>query len=156
MNLRILKAIVTATSVLVLTLGVVAAQSPKDIIGSWTLVSADAFGSSPKGTLMFDASGHFASILVRADLPKYASNSRTQATPAESKATVDGTLAFFGTYSVSGTDLNLHIEGSTFPNWNEVDQKRTNLAVTGDELKYTQPTPSGGGGPAVVIWKRNK
>ena len=105
---------------------------------------------------MFDASGHFSAVLVRADLPKYASNSRTQATPSESKATVDGSLAFFGAYSISGTDLSLHIEGSTFPNWNGVDQKRTDLVVTGDELKYTQPTPSGGGAAAVVIWKRDK
>ena len=30
-----------------------------DLVGTWTLVSADAYGPNPKGTLMFDANGHF-------------------------------------------------------------------------------------------------
>jgi len=94
--------------------------------------------------------------LMRAALPKYASNNRTQGGPADYKATVEGSLAYFGTYSVSGTDLLLHIEGSTFPNWTGSDQKRINLAITGDELKYVQPTPSGGGPAAPVAWKRVK
>jgi hypothetical protein len=93
---------------------------------------------------------------MRGNLPKYASNNRTQGTGQEYRATVEGSLAYFGTYSVSGTDLNLHIEGSTFPNWTGVDQKRINLAVTGDDLKYTQPNPSGGGTPAQLVWKRAK
>ena len=58
----------------------------------------------------------------------------------EYKATVNGTLAFFGTYSVSGTDLNLHIEGSSYPNWTGTDQKRTNIAVNGDEFEI-YPSP---------------
>ena len=95
-------------------------------------------------------------MLMRSDLPKYASNNRTQGAPAEYKATVDGSLAYFGTYSVSGTDLNLHIEGSTFANWTGTDQKRTNIAVAGDEFKYTQPAPSGGGPATVIVWKRVK
>jgi hypothetical protein len=155
-RLRSVGTLVTVASALALSISAVAAQSAKDLVGAWTLVSADAFGSNPKGMLIFSADGHFASVLVRTDIAKYASNSRTQATPAESKATVDGTLAFFGTYTVSGTDLSLHLDGSTFPNWNGADQKRTNLTITGDELKYTQPTPSVGGAPAVVVWRRSK
>jgi hypothetical protein len=141
---------------LMLTAGHAAAQSAKDLVGAWTLTSADAFGPAPKGSIIFEANGRFSAMLMRADLPKYTSNNRTQGTPAEYKATVDGSLAFFGTYSVSGTDLNLHIEGSTFPNWTGTDQKRTNLAVTGDEFKYVQPAPSGGGPAAPVVWKRVK
>jgi hypothetical protein len=45
---------------------------------------------------------------------------------------------------------------STFPNWAGSDQKRINLAITGDELKYVHPTPSGGGPAAPVAWKRVK
>jgi hypothetical protein len=103
---------------------------------------------------LFEANGRFSIILMRTQLPKYASNNRVQGAAAEHKATVEGSLAYFGTYSVSGTDLLLHIEGSTFPNWTGNDQKRINLAITGDELKYVQPTPSGGGPAAPVIWKR--
>jgi Lipocalin-like domain len=136
--------------------GVAAAQSAKDVVGTWTLVTADAFGPNPKGVAVFEANGRFSIMLMRADLPKYASNNRTQATPAEYKATVDGSLAYFGTYSLSGTDLNLHIEGSTFANWTGGDQKRINVSVTADEFKYVQPLPSGGGPPAPVVWRRAK
>jgi len=133
------------------------AQLAKDVLGTWTLVSAgDAYGSNPRGSLIFEPNGRFSIQLMKNDLPKYASNNRTQGTPAEYKATVEGSLSYFGTYAVSGTDLNLHIEGSTFPNWVGMDQKRINLSVNADELKYTQPNPSGGGPAAQLIWRRAK
>ena len=65
-------------------------------------------------------------------------------------------ISYFGTYSVSGTDLLFHIDGSSFPNWIGIDQKRSNITLTGDGLKWTQPTPSAGGTPVAVIWKRAK
>jgi hypothetical protein len=92
-------------------------------VGTWTLVSADVFGPSPKGALMFDANGHVSAHLMRSDIPKYASNNRAQGTPEEYKATVHGGITYFGTYSLNGTDLLFHIEGSSFPNWNGTDQK---------------------------------
>src|SRR5258707_1016563 len=99
---------------LTLTASHAAAQSAKDLVGVWTLTTADAFGAAPKGSIIFEANGRFSAILMRAELPKYASNNRTQGTPAENKTTVEGSLAYFGTYSVTGTDLNFHIEGSTY------------------------------------------
>lgn len=146
----------TSLSFAIALSGAAAAQSAKDVVGAWTLVTADAFGPNPRGVAIFEANGHFSIMLTRADLPKYASNNRTLATPAEYKATVDGSLAYFGTYSLSGTDLNLHIEGSTFANWIGGDQKRVNVSVTADEFKYVQPLPSGGGPPAPVVWRRAK
>ena len=129
----------------------------KDIVGTWGFVSSNAYGPNPQGSFTFDTSGHFSAILMKSDLPKYASNNRTQGTAAEYKATVEGSLAYFGTYSVSGTDLILHVVGSTFPNWNGTDQRRTNVSVKGDELTYVQPTPSGGGATgAPNVWKRMK
>ena len=143
---------------LALSAGSAVAQSAKDLVGSWTVVSVDAYGPNPKGSLIFEANSRFSLQLMRADLPKYASNNRTQGTPAEYKATAEGSISYFGTYSVSGTDLMLHVEGSTFPNWTGTDQKRVNLSVTGDELKYTNPTPSGGPAGAAIplVWKRVK
>jgi hypothetical protein len=137
MNLRIVTAIAGAALLALFATSAMPQQTAlKDQLpGTWTLVTADAFGSNPKGTLMFDASGHFSAILLVANLPKYAANNRNQGTAEENTATVKGSLIFFGTYAVNGTDLNLHIQGSSFPNWEETNQKRTNLAVTGDELK---------------------
>ena len=126
----------------------------KDLVGSWTLNVAGGFGVNPKGYVMFDANGHFGALLMRSDLPKYASKRRTQGTAEEYRATVRGMIAYYGTYSVNGTDVMLHIEGSSFPDWNGTDQKRTNLSITGDEMRWTQPTTSGGGQPAETLWKR--
>jgi len=157
MNRRdILVSVIIIGSGLMLSSSQAAAQSAKDLVGAWTLVTADAFGANPKGTVIFDPNGRFAAMLMRADLGKYASNNRAQGTAAENKATIEGSIAYFGTYAVSGTDLNFHIEGSTFPNWAGTDQKRINLAITGDELKWVQPTPSAGGPAASVVWKRVK
>ena len=115
-----------------------------------------AFGPNPKGILIFDANGRYSLMLMRPDLPKYASNNRTKGTPEEYKAIIGGTISYFGTYSVSGSDLVLRVEYSSFPNWNGTEQKRTNFTVAGDELKYTNTAPSVGGPPAVLVWKRAK
>jgi len=99
---------------------------------------------------------------MRPNLPKYLSNNRIQGTPAEYKVTVEGSLSHFGTYSVSGTDLIFHVEASTFPNWTGTDQKRINLSITEDVLRYTNPVPSGGyvnlvpASAAFVEWRRVK
>ena len=130
------------------------AQTVKDLVGTWTLNSAGGFGVNPKGYVMFDADGHFGALLMRSDLPKYASNRRTQGTAEEYKATVQGMIAYYGTYSVNGTDVDLHIEGSSFPNWNGTDQKRSNLLIKGDEMRWTQPVTSGSREPAETLWKR--
>jgi hypothetical protein len=158
MNRRSILSLSTIAALgLVMLPGNAVAQLAKDLVGAWTIVSAgDAYGPTPKGSLILGPNGRFSVQLMRHDLPKYASNNRTQGTTAEYKATVEGSLAYFGTYSVSGTDLNLHIEGSTFPNWIGMDQKRINLSISGDELKYTQPNPSGGGVAALLVWKRAK
>jgi hypothetical protein len=155
-RLSILSSLMLTALGLMLTANSGVAQSAKDLVGTWTVVTAEAYGANPKGSLNFDANGRFTLILMRSDLPKFASNNRIQGTPAEYKTVAEGILAYFGSYSVSETDLNLHIDGSTFPNWTGMDQKRTNLAVTADELKYTQPTPSGGGPAIPLVWKRIK
>jgi len=132
------------------------AQSAKDLVGTWTVVSAPGIGPNPMGMVMFDANGRFLQLLLRPDIPKYASNNRMQGTPEENKGTAQGSIGFFGTYTVSGTDLIRHIEGSSYPNWTGTDQKLTNLSLTGDELKWTNPAPSVGGSPVLMVWKRTK
>jgi lipocalin-like protein len=132
------------------------AQSAKELVGAWTPVSVEAFGPNPKGLLIFQENGRFSLQLMRATLPKFASNKRNAGTEEENKEVVSGSIAYYGTYSMSGTELTLHTEGCTFPNWTQTDQKRTNVSITGDELKYTNPAPSVGGNPAVLVWRRAK
>ena len=137
----------------------------EQLVGTWLLESIhaeqpdaskiDPFGANPTGILIFDGNGHFAAQFVSSGLPKFVSNNRLKGTPEENKAIVQGSICYFGTYSVSEADqtLNYHIEGSSFPNFNRTDQKRT-FSLTGDEMKYTGPTSTGGTSHAV--WKRAK
>ncbi len=70
---------------------------------------------------------------------------------------VDGTIAHTGTYTIDdgGKTLTLHIQTSTFPNWDGTAQKRP-FKVSGDTLTYTVAAPSAGGPAAEVVWKRVK
>jgi len=151
---------ITGTTLLVLgfiSAGGAIAQSAKDLVGAWTPVAVEAFGANPKGFLIFDTNGRFSLQLLRADLKKVAAGKRDMGTPEENKEIVGGSISYYGTYSLNGSDLVLHIEACTFPNWTGTDQKRTNVTITGDELKYTNPAPSvGPGTPTVLTWKRAK
>jgi hypothetical protein len=104
---------------------------------------------------MIDTKGRYVVALARNGLPKLASNNRTTATAAESKAIVDGSIFHFGTISINAADktLTFRIETSTFPNWDGVEQKRT-FTLTGNELTYTNP--GSGGGMVTAVWKRAK
>ena len=149
----------------VLCLGVAAsstavAQIAKNLVGAWTLISSDTvrtdgskvptFGDNPKGIIIFTSDGRFIYLISRGDLPKFASNNRNTGTPEENKAVVQGSIATFGTYSVAGTDLMIKVENSTFPNGIGADQHRT-IAITGNQLKWTNAAGSGGGVVELVL-----
>ena len=138
----------------------------EQLLGAWQLVSFDSmrvdgskltvFGDDPNGIAFFDRTGHYIITVMRSDRAKFAANDRAQGTAEENKATAEGTITYFGTYAVSEPDhtLNIHVVGSSFPNWNGTDQKRS-FAVTTDELKLTNPVASTGG-VTEVVWKRAK
>ncbi len=53
---------------------------------------------------------------------------------------MQGTQAFFGTYSVADKALTFHVDTSTWPAWTGTDQKRSIIAFGKDELTI-QPLP---------------
>jgi hypothetical protein len=66
-------------------------------------------------------------------------------------------MAYFGTYKVVSEKehlVSIHIESSTFANWEGQDQPRV-IIVVGGEMKVTNPTTSVGG-TSYVILKRVK
>src|SRR5256885_14915754 len=92
------------------------AQSAKDLVGAWTAVSntaeqggvkSEPYGPSPQGMLIFEANGRYGLILARKDVPKFAANSRMKGTPDENKASVQGTISHFGTYSVNEAEKSI-------------------------------------------------
>ena len=111
-------------------------------------------GDNPNGIAFFDNTGHYIITVLRSDRSRYAANERTQGTADENKATAQGTFTYFGTYTVSEPDhtIGIHVVGSSFPNWNETNQKRT-FNVSGDELRLSNPVASTGG-TTEVVWKR--
>ena len=139
------------------------AQTADQLVGTWQLVSIvntaadgskrDAYGPHGKGLLIFTPDRHFTLINTDPDVPKVASNNRLAATPDENKAIVSGSIAYFGTYTISGTTITLATEGSTYPNYNGVAQTRILTGFTGSELKWHLPAPSTGAGTDTV-WKK--
>ena len=133
------------------------------LVGAWTLLSWEQrkgdgakvrrFGDNPVGIAFFDAGGRYVISVMRSDRAKYASAAPWQGTAEENKATADGTMTYFGTYSVSEADssIAIHVEGCSFPNWNGTDQKR-GVAIAGDQLTLTVRPPTGD--TVEVIWKR--
>src|SRR6478736_6624140 len=124
-------------------------QSLKEqLVGTWTLLSweqkkgdgtkVERYGTSPTGIAFFDEGGRYIITVMRSDRAKYASNTLRQGTAEENKETADGTITYFGTYSISETDssIAIHIEGSSFPNWNGTDQKRF-VTITEEHLTLT-------------------
>jgi Lipocalin-like domain len=138
----------------------------EQLLGTWTLVSHESvradgtrtpvYGVNPKGTAFFDAGGHFIITVMRADRDKYAIDFPSEGTAEENKGTAQGTMTYFGTYSVDEADrtIALHIEASSFPNWNGSDQKRI-FAISGGQLTLTARALQTGG-YADVVWKRAK
>jgi hypothetical protein len=164
-------AVITAMGLaLPISSAVAQTKSLKDqLVGTWTVVSweqvnkdgtkAQDFGPNPKGVTSFDASGHVFTMYARPDLPKIASNDRTKPTPQEAQAINVGSLAYFGTYTVDDASktITLQMESSTYPNQLSVPQKRVITTLTGDELKFTNPTPTAGGaGQINIAYRRAK
>lgn len=141
-----------------------AAQTAKDLVGTWNLVSdvntsadgrkIEPFGPTPRGMAIFDSDGRFAIVISRPDLPKFASNNRMQGTFEENKAIVQGSIGFFGTYSVTDGVIIQHVEGGTWPSWIGTDQKRTITSFASDEQTWT--TIASFGGTSELRWRRVK
>jgi len=160
-------ALVLATSTFALAeKGAKGGALKQQIVGTWSLVSdvidqdggkVAPFGDAPKGSMILAPNGTFSLVITKPDVPKFASNNRATGTDVENKAAVQGGIAYFGSYTVEDATrtVNLHLDGSTFPNWAGNDQKRI-VEVSGDELRWKNPTTSLGTGVATLVWKRVK
>ena len=137
----------------------------EQIVGTWTYVSSTAklrdgsplWGVNPRGLFILTENGHFSWQVFRSDRPKFALNDRLHATPDEYTATMQGSLAYFGTYSINEADktISFTTEGSTFPNSEGEMLKRIITNLTADELIYTNPATTTGA-RVEAVWKRVK
>jgi hypothetical protein len=144
-------------------------NSLKDqITGTWALSSYDGiaadgarkpvFGASPKGTLILNANGRYAMIIVDANRPKKWTSKSREGAPAEELASAArGLVAQFGEWSVDETDKMLvrKNEGGLNPLAAGREQ-RVQVSVSGDELKTTDAASGVSGGRAETVWRRIK
>ena len=138
----------------------------EQIVGTWTPVSQyvdqdgkrlEPFGPNPKGIVVYDSNGRFVLVLQRASLPRFASSNRMTGSAEENKAIVQGSIAYFGSYSVDEKEqkINIHYDGSTYPNWDGEDQVRL-ISINGDELSMVSPVSAVGGGSVHLLLRRAK
>jgi hypothetical protein len=135
----------------------------EQLVGVWSLVSWEQrkndgttiqrYGANPTGIAVFDAEGRYIISVMRSDRANYASNNLWAGTAEENKVTAAGTITYFGTYAPGDAEssIMIHIEGSSFPNWNGTDQKRL-VAIAGSRLTLTVNLPNGE--HVDVIWER--
>ena len=66
-----------------------------------------------------------------------------EATAEENLSTVRDTVAYFGTWLVdeANSSYSIHIEGSSFPNYEKTTQRRP-FTIVGDILTFVNPVPT--------------
>jgi hypothetical protein len=106
-----------------------------------------AYGNNPSGLLVFTPDMRFVELLIDADIPRFASNSRGEGTDDENREVMSRSLALFGTYTVdeNGEFSGNRVEGSTFPNWVGSTRTREDITfvVVGDRMTENFRRPEG-------------
>ena len=144
-----------------------AQQATSELVGTWKLILVDnvlpdgsrthLYGSNPYGSLIFDATGHYALQIMSDGRPKFTANDKSKGTPEEYRAAVQGSNCHFGKYKIDELDhtVTLYVEHATFSNW-EGTELIWPFTISGDESKFTVPHPTTGG-PGVIgeiAWTR--
>jgi hypothetical protein len=140
----------------------------EQLVGTWALVSAEttnkdgskvhSFGPNPKGMVIFAADGRYVQVNIAAALPKFASGNRMTGSAEENKAVVQGSIAYYGTWSVDEATklVSQHVDANTYALHTGTAYKRPISTLTADDLVFTNPGSSAGGGSTVLTFKRVK
>lgn len=129
-------------------------QAAKELVGTWSFVAVNVidgekkfepFGPNVRGLLVLDGK-RFSIIVMRDQLPKISTNNRMTATAQENQSIVQGSLAYFGSYTVdeAGKAIAMKVDASSYPNWTGTEQKRM-YQLSGNDLVLTNPAGSVGG-----------
>jgi len=123
--------------------GAAAAETPtlaSRLVGHWSLVSVaigdqKPYGADPKGSMFFDAAGHYAIIVVGVGGA--------------------GAIAYFGEYTVdeAAAAVSLHVDASNRAGAAGRDEKRL-AQIDGDELTLRNDHASHSLGGVTLVWKR--
>jgi hypothetical protein len=146
------------------------AQGPNasGLVGTWRLVSYEdrpdqgpaqfPYGPSPRGTLIYDATGHMAVQVMKVPHPKVASGDEEKVTAEEKMALFDAYVAYFGTYRVDASRgvVIHHAEGDLSDTYIGRDEER-HFELSGDRLVLKDPwTKDGKGWLGTRVFERVK
>jgi hypothetical protein len=150
---------IVASGLTSLTGNVIAQQKTfkEQLVGTWLVIRCEVvqpdgarsplvIGSNPLGQFVLTDNGRFA-FQVAAEIPKFTSNDDSKTTPEENRAVAEGSISYFGGYTVTDTDktIHLHIERGSIPNLNGTEGRRVVTALTTDEMNWTNPASLRGG-----------
>jgi hypothetical protein len=133
----------------------------QQLVGTWTVVSDEIVtpsgtkqgpsGPNPKGILMMDAGGRYATMGGKSDRPKLKSGNRSEVTAQEFGTAAMDFAANYGTWTVNEADktVTMHREGALNPN-NEGTDVKVSVSLAGDELKSVGP------GGRTFVYRRAK
>jgi hypothetical protein len=142
--------------------------SGRELVGTWRLISRvvrledgtavqEDLGTTPKGYLIYDSSGHMAVQLSRPDRPTAIDCSTSASAPSDnSPQLLNGYEAYFGTYTIDETNHTVthHLEGALA----SADVGRNlvrEFQVSGDKLTIVVRTSSPKGRQIrTLTWER--
>ena len=166
-NVLSLSAVVALGLALLPNNGVAQQKTLKEqVVGTWALVSAEttnkdgskvhSFGPNPKGMVIFEANGRYVQVNISATMPKFASGNRMTGTADENKSVVQGSIAYYGTWTLDDASKTMiqHVDATTFALQAGTDLKRPITTLTANDLVFTNPVSSAGGGSTAFIFKR--
>lgn len=123
-------------------------QSSPPVVGHWRLVAQAArdntggvsytFGTNPDGQVTYDTAGNVYVLLFNPDRQTFASGDWLRGTDDEVRAAFEGSVAYYGKYSVDATagTVTHHVLGSTYPNYIRTDLVR-HYKLEGGRLTLT-------------------
>ena len=172
MNLRQIVGLsaLTGLSLSLMAMATIAPAQPRSlkdqVVGAWELASAQttnkdgstvhSFGPNPKGMVIFEANGRYVQVNLSASLPKFASGNRMKGTADENRAVVQGSISYYGTWHVDEAAKLMvqRVEANSYALHTGTEYKRPISKLTADELVFTNPVSSAGGGFTVLSFRR--
>ena len=133
----------------------------RDLVGTWTLASAQRVGAgseatpipNPRGLLIYDAAGHALEIVTRGGRAQYAAN---QPTPAEAQVTFANYGGFWGSYRADTQQgrVTYRPEGAVNPNLMGKDLVRSYEFKNGRLIVTSLPGEPNAQGSTRWTWER--
>jgi lipocalin-like protein len=113
------------------------------LVGTWSIASlvedhargkqSQPFGEHPNGAISYGQDGTVFVFIATSDRAK---------STAPAMQPVGPVVAYYGTYTLDGTNLTNHVKGSTYPNFEGTEQKGV-VTVSGDHAKLVRTITGG-------------